>query len=219
MNKVVKMMITSDFFLNCGWGLLSPIFAIFIVQNITVGDVTEAAKIAGFAALFYWGVKSILQIPIGLYLDRIGGEKDDFWFMVTGTFITGLVPFGFLFAFSSWHIYLLQVLYALGRAMVVPSWSAVYTRHIDPGREAIEWSADSTVLGIGIGLGGAFGGLLVAALGFQVIFVLVGGFTMISVVLLLFSHRVVHPKDGFFPNFFPLTKKKTRIPRNPFEKE
>src|SRR3989344_2290019 len=95
-NKIVKILITSDFFLNLGWGLLGPIFAIFIVQNIAIENVSEAAKVAGFASLSYWAVKSMLQIPIGHYLDRNHGEKDDFWFMITGTFIAGFIPLGYL---------------------------------------------------------------------------------------------------------------------------
>ena len=34
-NKVIKTMITSDFFLNLGWGFLSPVFAIFILEKIS----------------------------------------------------------------------------------------------------------------------------------------------------------------------------------------
>ncbi len=208
-------MIAGDFFLNCGWGLLGPVFAIFIVQNISLGNAAQGAKVAGFAALFYWGVKSVLQVPIGNYLDKIYGEKDDFWFMVLGTFINGLVPFGFLISSQPWHIYAFQILNAIGMAMVVPSWNAVFTRHIDSGREAIEWSLDSTFLGIGAAIGGGLGGVLVAALGFKVVFVMVGSFTMISVVLLLFAHRNVHPMDGLFPNFFP-TISSSRRPESSF---
>ena len=46
-NKIIKVLIVSDFFLNLGWGLMGPVFAIFIVQNITIGSISEAAKIAG----------------------------------------------------------------------------------------------------------------------------------------------------------------------------
>lgn len=74
-NKIIRTLIISDFFLNSAWGLLSPIFAIFVVQNITNDNAVEAAKIVGFATLYYWVVKSILQVPIGRYLIRIMGKK------------------------------------------------------------------------------------------------------------------------------------------------
>jgi len=99
-NKVIRILMVSDFFLNAGWGFLSPIFAIFIVQRITAGDTIQAAKVAGFAALFYWITKSSLQIPIGRYLDKNRGEKDDFIFMFLGTLIVSLAPLGFMISSS-----------------------------------------------------------------------------------------------------------------------
>jgi len=207
-NKVIKILISSDVVFNTGWGLLGPIFAIFLVQKITGGNAAEGAKIAGFASLTYWVVKSSLQIPIGKYLDKNHGEKDDFWFMVLGTFLTGLTPFGYLISSLPWHIYVCQVLQAVGMAMVVPSWSAIFTRHIDKGKEAFEWGVRSTSLGFGVGIAGAVGGLLVALFGFKIIFILAGTFTMISVFLLLLIYKEIYPKDKLFPRI--------PIPKTPF---
>lgn len=202
-NKVIKILISSDFVLNSGWGLLAPVFAIFLVQKIAAGDPVEGAKIAGFAALTYWIVKSSLQIPIGRYLDERRGEKDDFWFMVLGTFLAGLTPFGFILSSQPWHIYGLQILHAFGMAMAVPSWSAIFTRHIDKDKEAFEWGVESTSLGFGVGIAGAIGGILAAIFGFKVIFILVGSFTIISACLLLFIHKEIAPRDKLFPRVPP----------------
>ncbi len=194
LNKVVKTMMISDFFLNCGWGLLGPIFAIFIVQNITVGNDLEAAKVAGFASLSYWIVKSIIQIPISRYLDKNHGEKDDFWFMFIGTLLTGLVPLGYLVSSLAWHIYAFQVVHAVGMAMAIGSWSAIFTRHIDKGKEAFEWSLESTSIGLGAGLTGALGGILVGFFGFGIIFIFTAGFTIFSALILLFIRKDIFPE-------------------------
>ena len=201
-NKVIKFLIAGDFFLLSGWGLLGPIFAIFIIQNITIGNAAEGAKVAGLAALSYWMVKSFLQIPISRYLDRIHGEKDDFWFMVLGLFITGLSPFGFLISFLPWHIYAFQILNATGMALFVPSWNAIFTRHIDKGKEAFEWGMDSTFLGLGMGITGAIGGIMVATIGFEVIFILVGTLTLFSCFLLLLIYKDILPTDHTMDHFF-----------------
>lgn len=198
-NKVIRVLILCDVIFNSGWGFLGPVFAIFIVQNIAVGGAAEAAKVAGFASLVYWTVKSILQIPIGRYLDKNHGEKDDLWFMIIGTFLTGLAPFGFMISFLPWHIYGFQVLHAIGMAMMVPSWSAVFTRHIDKGEEAFEWSVRSTSLGFGVGIAGATGGILAAYFGFNIVFILVGTLTIISAFLLLLIYKDVAPHDKILP--------------------
>lgn len=183
-NKVIKFLISSDLILNSGWGLISPIFAIFIIERIQGGD----AKVAGIAAAIYWIVKSCLQIPIGRYLDKKHGEKDDFHCMFIGTFLAGLVPFGFLFASLPQHIYFLQFIFAVSMAMAIPSWSAIFSRHLDRGQEAFEWGLESTALGMGAGIAAAVGGVLVAIVGFEIIFILVGVLTILSSFLLIFIY-------------------------------
>ncbi len=198
-NKVIKTLVASNIFLNAGWGLLAPIFAVFILKDIKGGSV----EIAGFASMIYWFTKSFLQIPIGKYLDKNHGEKDDFWFMVIGLFISGLVPIGYLVSSLPWHIYALQVLYAIGMAMVIPSWSAIFTRHIDRGSEALEWSVESTSLGFSAGIAGGAGGLLSALIGFKIVFALVSAFTITASLLLFFAKDSVSPINKRIPRRFP----------------
>ena len=192
-NKIIKILITSDFFLNLGWGFMAPIFAIFIVKNVALGSISEAARVAGFASLTFWITKSILQIPIGQYLDKNHGEKDDFWFMVMGTFMMALVPIGYLFSSKPWHIYTLQIIYATAAAINFPSWSAIFTRHIDKGREALEWGTHSTFLGFAAGMAGGIGGIAVATFGFNVVFIFVSFFTVISGLLLFAIKEEISP--------------------------
>ena len=66
-NKVIKILITSDFLLQSGWGLIGPIFAIFLTKQIQGGDL----KMVGFVASTYWITKSIIQPFIAHYLDKI----------------------------------------------------------------------------------------------------------------------------------------------------
>jgi len=195
-NKVIKTLIVSDLFINLGWGLLSPVFAIFILEKVTHGSVMQAAQIAGLSALFYWIPKTFFEIPIAIYLDKNPGEKDDFWFMIIGYIIIAAVPIGYLFAYAPWHIYLFQVIYAAGMAMALPSWLAIFTRHIDKGKEAFEWGMESSSVGTGAGIAGGLGGILVAFLGFKIIFIFISGLTIISAILLLSIRNHVFIRDG-----------------------
>jgi len=197
-SKIVKVLILSDLFLNLGWGLLSPIFALFILQNITIGNPEKAAEVAGLAALFYWISKSFIEIPIGRFLDKHDGEKDDFWFMLIGEVLITIVPIGYLLSSAPWHIYLFQVLHAVGMAMALPSWLAIFTRHIDKGKEAFEWSMETTSIGIGAGIAGGLGGILVATLGFNVLFFLVSGFNLFAALLLLLIKNNVSKRGDNF---------------------
>lgn len=218
-NKVIKALILSNFFLESGWGLLAPIFAIFLLENIAAGNVAEGARIAGYSALIFWTVKSTLQIPIAYYVDKVKGEKDDFWFMVFGTLLGSTIPFAYLLASLPWHVYLLQCLWALAMAMLVPSRQAVFSRYIDKDREAFAWGLDSTFMGFGIGICGALGGVIVSLFGFKAVFFLAGVGTLLSSLSLLLANKYVHPGEGVFPDFFPsLPIKEKKIGRKRFFK-
>ena len=197
-NKIVKILIMSDFFLNLGWGLLSPIFALFILEKITMGNPMKAAEIAGFSALFYWITKSFMEIPIGRFLDKHDGEKDDFWFMTLGLFVVAITPLGYLISTEPWHIYFFQVVHATGMAMALPSWLAIFTRHIDKGKEAFEWSLETTSISMGAGIAGGLGGIVASIFGFRILFIFVAGLTFFAALLLLLVKNNVSKRgDGF----------------------
>ena len=93
-NRVIKTLIASDFLLQSGWGLVGPIFAVFIIRNIEGGNLA----MVGFAAATYWIIKSILQPFIAYFFDLKKGEKDDFKFLIVGMYIANLIPLGYLFS-------------------------------------------------------------------------------------------------------------------------
>lgn len=191
-NKIIRTLIISDFIIYSGWGLFAPIFAIFVLESITGGSI----QVVGFAVAIYWVLKSILQIPIGNYLDRNHGERDDYWFLVIGIFIASLVPLFFIIISETWHLYVLQAVYAVGMAMAVPSWGGIFVRHMDKGKEAKTWGAESSGLGIGIGIAGAIGGMVAATIGFTPLFIIISIFGMIGVGVLLSARNSVLSKGG-----------------------
>ena len=210
-NKVMRAYIYWDFVVNSAWGLLAPVFTVFLIQTVASGNVLEGAKVAGFATFFYWITKSILQIPIANYLDKNHGEIDDFWFYFLGTIMTGFVPLGFLFSVAAWQIYALNIFHAVGMSMVIPSSYAIYVRHTDKGKEAYEGALDSTLLGVGVGITGAVGGVLVGIIGFKAIFILVALFTFISSIFIWVSRKGMLPKMPQGVHELPVSPDKENI--------
>jgi len=189
-NKVVRYLIASDLALSAGWGFIAPIFAIFLTEQIEGGSVA----VAGFATGLYWIGKSLIQPFIALHLDRNHGEIDDFYYLVAGLFVSGLVPLGYLFITLPWQLYALEFIHAIAMACVIPTWSGIFTRHIDKGDEAFEWSIDSTALGFGAGITGMLGGVLVEMFGFQAVFLFVSAFTIFSAMVLFPVRPLIIPK-------------------------
>ena len=169
-NHVVKTLVLSDLYINAGFSVFAPIFAVFVTKQIDGGTLA----VVGFAAAIFQIFKSGLQIPIARYLDKNHGEYDDFYSMVLGTSLIALVPFLYLFAAKANHIYMIQALYGIGAAFAIPPWYAIFTRHVDKMQENVEWSMDSIAIGIGAAVSAASGGLLAEKFGFQFVFVLGG---------------------------------------------
>jgi len=179
-NRIVKYLVLSDLVFYAGWGLISPIFAIFIVEKIEGGN----ALVAGLSSAVYLILMSLLRVPFGMFLDSRPSEKDDYWFLTVGLFIAALTSFGFIFAKLPWHVYLLQIVRAVTMAMTLAAWPAIFTRHIDKGKESTEWGLDATSVGLGEGISGAIGGWAVTQFGFRPVFIAVGIMGLIGAVLL-----------------------------------
>ena len=193
-NKVIGIIIVSDFMVTTGAALLSPIFALFVTQQMVGGS----AKAVGFAIAIYWITKSIVQLPIARYLDRNHGEVDDYYFMIFGLVADATVLSGYyFFASSVWHVYILQGLLGLADAFMLPPFYAIFTRHIDRGSEGFEWSIRSSFsFGGGAALGGALGGILLGVVGFRNVFLIAASFNLLSVVSLLFMKPYIMSKTS-----------------------
>lgn len=208
LNKVIKYLILSDLAFWTGWGLVNPVFAIFVVDKIQGGN----AFVTGVASAIYWLVKSLFWIPLGMLLDSRPSERDDYFTLVVGLFLAALVPFGFIFASVPWHIYLLQAVYGIGMAMAFAGWTPIFTRHIDKGKESTEWGLSGTSLGLGTGVAGAVGGWAVTQFGFTPVFLAVGILGLAGVALLfglkneisgVFDHKFLdHSLYSHFKDIF-----------------
>jgi len=196
-NRIIKYLILSDLIFYAGWGLINPIFAIFIVEKIQGGDLI----VIGTATSIYWITMSLVRIPLGMFLDKRRGEKDDYAFTVLGLLLAALIPFGYLYITLPWHLYVLQVIYACSMAMSLAGWSAIFTRNIDKGHEATEWSLSATGYSLGTGVAGIIGGYTVEKFGFNPTFIGVGILGLIGVILLLVIKQDV-TKEKWVPGSF-----------------
>lgn len=201
-NKVVKTLIYSDFLLQSGWGLIGPIFAIFLTNQIKGGSLA----IVGIVAAVFWITKSIIQPFVAHQMDKNHGEKDDLIYLIVGMYVANLIPLGYIFASQPWHIYVLEFIRAIAMAAVYPAWTAIFTRHVDKGREAFSWSLESSSLGIAAGIASVCGAWLASVYGFKNVFVLVSVFGLLSSSVLLLIRKSVFVRDGFAPRLPPTEK-------------
>ncbi len=186
-NKIIKILILSDFIIISGFGFIAPIFALFLTDKIQGGTI----ETVGFASAIYWLAAVLTRLPIARYIDKTKTEKDDFYFMIFGSILISVVPFLYIISAKIWHIYAIQMIYGFGYSLRLPGWYGMFTRHIDKNHEGYEWSFDSLVSGVGSGITAALGGVMAVKLGFNALFILIGVVSIIGTAVLIFLYYIV----------------------------
>ncbi|MBI4136565.1 MFS transporter [Candidatus Roizmanbacteria bacterium] len=179
-NPVIRFLIISDTTLMGAAGLLGPIFAVFITDFIEGGN--EA--VAGLAAGIYLLTKSLLQIPIAYFIDRIRGEKDDFWLMFVFTLLIAFVPLAYLIIETPTQLYLTQFILGFFTAFTFPTYMAIFTRHIDKEKEGTEWGVYFTLTDLTSAALAALGGFIALSRGFPALIIAVVTLSCIGALML-----------------------------------
>ena len=179
-NRVIEYMTLADVLMLSGWGLITPIIAVFFTEQVEGGSVA----LAGLASTTYFLVKSIFQIPIARIIDIRRGEWDDYKVMIAGSLIITTSAFLYTMVSLPWHVIAIQVLYGFGGALTYPSWLAIFTRHVDRQEMGFEWSLYYTATDLGAAFTAGLGGLLAATFGYNLVFLIVGVLSLVGTFFL-----------------------------------
>ncbi|HCC23049.1 TPA: hypothetical protein DF272_02610 [Candidatus Falkowbacteria bacterium] len=191
-NLVIKILILSDFIILTSSNLLSPIFAIFIAEQVPGGDIESA----GVAVAIYAVAKAVSEVPVGVFIDKHKGELDDLYVTFIGTIMQGIVYITFIFISNIWQLFLLQALLGVASAVAYPGWYAIFTRHVDSNKQGFEWSLYDVLMGFGYAGAAALSGFIAVRWGFSAIFSVVGIMTICGsslLVLIRNKMRLVKP--------------------------
>ncbi|MEM4318279.1 MAG: MFS transporter [Candidatus Pacearchaeota archaeon] len=165
MKTIVKLLILSDFFIFTGLGLISPIIAIFIKENLVGGSIHAA----GIASMIFIFIRSILQ-PVFAYIAQ---PKHRLSMLIGGTSLILLVPIIYFFSSNVIHFYIASIIYGIGAAIAYPPWLSYFTRNLTKGAEGFEWSVYYSVEGVGSAIAALIGGYAVEKIGFYSVFIIV----------------------------------------------
>lgn len=177
MNRTLKLLLVSDIFLVSGFGLIEPILAIFIKDNLYGGQIYAA----GVASMLFLLTKSCIQLPFSRYVDK---QTHSVRWLIIGSACIALVPFCYIFATNVVHVYLAEILYGIGSGLAYPTWLGLWSTHLDRHHESFEWSLYSTLTGIGTAAAAAIGATLVQLVGFKPTFLVVGLLSLVGCFIL-----------------------------------
>lgn len=181
LNKVVLYLTYSDVVILSAWGLISPFIVIFIAEEINGGTLA----VAGISTTIFLIAKSLFQMPIARYLDKKDGEYDDYIVLIIGSLLVAWTAFLFAFATEVWHVYVIQALNGFALAVAYPSFNALFSRHLDRNKEAIEWGLYDTAVGVGTALAAALGALMIEQFNYRLIFLVVAVFSLLGTLFIV----------------------------------
>lgn len=182
MNRIILFLLLSDAFILTGFGLIDPILAIFIKDNLVGGEIYAA----GIASTIFLLAKSFVQLPFSRFVDN--HDSKALW-LIVGSLCIATVPFIYTTANTVNDIYLAQLLHGIGSGLAFPTWLGLWSTHLDKHHESYEWSLYSTITGIGTAIAAASGALMAEFLGFDQTFMIVGAISFIGCVFLFFIHE------------------------------
>ena len=177
MNKTLKLLIFSDIFVLTGFGLINPILALFIKEEITGASIA----VVGIAAAITTFLRCILQLVFAYFAK----PKQRYAMVIAGTFLIASVPFVYLFSSKVIHIYIASLINGFGAGLANPAWFSLFAANLNKNARGWEWSIYSSSVGIGTATAAFLGSLLVMKLGFKPVFIIVGFFALIGCFILI----------------------------------
>lgn len=185
-SPTIRFLTASDAVLTAALGLFGPIFAVFIAERISTVNELEVIGIGTAIFLF---TRSIGQIPLAYIIDKIKGERDDFYVLLAGNTIFIVVPLLYLLISEPMHLFVIQFVYGLGAALTFPTWNALFTRHIDRGKEGVEWGMYQTSVDLAGAVAAPIGGFLASFYGFDAVMYFAAILAAISSVMIFLTRN------------------------------
>ncbi len=177
MNRTLKLLVFSDIFVLTGFGLISPIMAIFIKENMVGGTIAAV----GIAAAITTFIRCALQILFAY----IAKPKHRYVMAVAGTFLIALVPFIYIFSTNVTHIFIAAAVNGFGSGLANPAWFSLFAANLNKKARGWEWSIYSSSVGLGTATAAFLGSQLATKFGFVPVFIVVGSLAIIGCFILL----------------------------------
>lgn len=180
-NRVIKLLVVSDFVLYFSIGLFSPIFAVFVLDKVQ-GSTLE---VVGLATTVHWLARILTTVPLSRFMDVTKGERDEFYFMIFGTLLISIVPLFYLGVTQAWHIYLIQFILGVAGSMATPAWRILFTNHLDHGETGYEWSLEDIAAGVAVAISAYVGAYVASNYGFDIVLYALAVLGILGTIVLL----------------------------------
>ncbi|MFF6786062.1 MFS transporter [Streptomyces sp. NPDC012510] len=154
-----------------------------LAQHLSDGFV-DGTVILGYVLT----ANAVTVVTLQLFVSRFMDKRNPVTSIVVGGLLTVLGMAGFAFSQEIWHFVAAMVVFSLGEILIYPAEFAIIDRIAPEERRGAYFGAQ-TFAQLGVFIGPFTGGLLLAAYGGTTMFLGVGCFALLSVIIYLFVGR------------------------------
>ncbi|MEI7578642.1 MAG: MFS transporter [bacterium] len=141
-NRSIILLIFSD--MHTWGGYLVMTFLAGLYLETIFGNKT--AEYIGIGSAVFFITKAIMQIPVGILIDKIKTDKDEILLLALGSTLIGLALLAYPLIFSLSSFVILQLVLGLGYSFNVTSWRKMFAKNVDEGKEGREYSIYDTII-------------------------------------------------------------------------
>lgn len=178
MKKGLKVLLAADGLALFGFGLLAPIYAIF-VEHIG-GDILDA----GITYSIYLFVLGIFIYYISRWENHQRHKEN---LLIFSYLLFAIAAIGYMFVANKYHLFLVQAVLGIAEAFNSPVYDGLYSKFLDKGKFVSEWGLYASMRSFVTGIAAVAGGAIAFIFGFKILFLVMFIF---SVFGLLTSYRL-----------------------------
>jgi predicted MFS family arabinose efflux permease len=170
LNKSLKILISTNTLMIFVLGMFAPFYAIFVQR------IGGSLAFAGLLWAIFCIVAGILTILFCRWEFKI---KELELLIALGYLIRSLVFLSYAFMNSIPQLIFTQILWGIAAAIGTPAFDAVYAAHTEREHPIVQWGQWEGIASIATGIASLIAGFLIESLGFQVMFFIMSGVTLI----------------------------------------
>ena len=171
------------------WILFLALFVAMLGAGVIAPTMPLYAKTLGASGMGLGLIYSAFSVSRAIFMPvtgKLSDRKGRKQFIVLGLTIYSLASIGYIWAGSTSELVWIRLLHGVGSAMIVPIATAAIGDAAPEGREGTMLGSFNVALFLGFGTGPLLGGVVMDILGIEEVFLLMGGLSGFSLLLILF---------------------------------
>jgi DHA1 family multidrug resistance protein-like MFS transporter len=183
----VMMLLLVYLLMNLSASFVMPIFPLFVEE--IVGTPAQAATETGLLLGIQGVVAALSAVMVGRLSDRVGHRRT----LITCTVIAGVMSFPHVVAHSVLQLALLRVAFGVAVGGMMPAMNAMVATIVARQRLGQAYGFTTTASALGWATGPLLGGLVAAAVGYRIPFVIMG---VMLLLVALAQHRWLRSREA-----------------------